>query len=132
MTSPVDTQPNQIAILLWALSPDTPHRCATPFTVAAAAAAMDAQVEVYFSAESVRLLASGVAAQIYPGPRREQSLAQFMQQAREHGVRFYGCQASLAAWDLTQQSCAPWLDGVAGSGSIAARGLDPAWRLLVF
>lgn len=123
---------DQLAILLWAASPQSPQRCATPFSVAAAAAAMDARVEVYFAADSVQLLAKDVAAQLYPGPQREQNLAFFMQQARDQGVQFFGCQASLAAWSLSLYDCQPWLDGIAGAGSIAARSLDPSWRVLVF
>ena len=49
-----------LAILLWAADPDEPARLATPFAHAAAAAAMDLQVEVYFSARSVLLLRPGV------------------------------------------------------------------------
>ena len=51
----------KLAIMLWATDPQEPHRCATPFFHAAAAAAMGAEVEVYFTGHSVRLLARGVA-----------------------------------------------------------------------
>ena len=43
-----------VAILLWAADVAQPEKLATPFFHAAAAAAMEAQVELYFSAASVR------------------------------------------------------------------------------
>lgn len=58
----VSHEADGVAILLWAADPDAPQRLATPFFHAAAAAAMDLPVEVYFSAQSVRLLVPGVAA----------------------------------------------------------------------
>ncbi len=55
-------QPSEgIATLLWATEPEAPHRLATPFFHAAAAAAMDVPVEMYFTARSVHLLVLGVA-----------------------------------------------------------------------
>ena len=63
-----------LAILLWATDPDDPARCATPFFHAAAAAAMDLEVELYFASRSVRLRAasadiSRVPASIARDPR---------------------------------------------------------------
>ena len=46
----------RISILPWVANPDQPFSCATPFFNAAAAAAMDAEVEIYFTSRSVRLL----------------------------------------------------------------------------
>ena len=122
----------RVAILLWNADVLHPHLCATPFSVAAAAAAMDAEVEIYFSARSVELGIPGVASNLFPGADRERSLAEFMQHARDHGVRFYACAASLKALGLTVESCSPWFDGIAGASSLAARALDANWRVLVF
>ena len=47
-----------IAILLWATHLAQPEKLATPFFHAAAAAAMDVPVEVYFTAASVRRIPS--------------------------------------------------------------------------
>ena len=49
------------AIICWMANPDHPHLCATPFFHAAAAAAMDVEVEVYFTSAAVLLLKRGVA-----------------------------------------------------------------------
>jgi uncharacterized protein len=53
-----------VAILLWSCDPDRPALLATPFVQAAAAAALELPVEVYFTARSVRLLVPGVAASL--------------------------------------------------------------------
>ena len=52
---------DKLAILVWAADPGRPELCATPFYFAAAAAAMDVEVEMYFTARSVELLRRGVA-----------------------------------------------------------------------
>src|SRR6516164_9829934 len=87
-----------LAILLWATDPDDPARCATPFFHAAAGAAMEVEVEVYFTSRSVRLLLPGVAASVVPGGNSGETLLHFMQQAHDNGARFYACPASLDAF----------------------------------
>ena len=81
----------RLAILVWAAEPGTPQLCATPFHFAATAAAMDAEVEMYFTARSVQLLAKGVAETIYPGghPGSEPALAHFVQQAAQFGWQLF-------------------------------------------
>ncbi|MEI2422207.1 hypothetical protein V6O07_18145, partial [Arthrospira platensis SPKY2] len=54
----------KLAILVWAADPGQPQLCATPFYFASAAAAMDIEVEMYFTARSVELLLPGVAESI--------------------------------------------------------------------
>lgn len=122
----------RLAILLWAAGESRPELCATPFSIAAAAAAMDAEVEIYFAAGSVRLCLAQVAARVFPGQAGERSAAQFMQHARDHGVKFYACAASLEGFGLTAADCAGSIDGLAGASTFAARTLDSAWRTLVF
>lgn len=124
--------PRNLAIVLWSTEPDSPHRCATPFSVAAAAAAMDAQVEVFFSAASVRLLVRSCADEVFPGLDRQRPLSQFMLDARGQGVRFLVCAASLEGARVSLEDCGDWVDGVAGASSVAVRALDPAWSVLVF
>ncbi|MEI7447829.1 MAG: DsrE family protein, partial [Burkholderiales bacterium] len=92
--------PRRLALLLWSADPTRPEVCATPFAVAAAAAAMDAEVEIHFSARSVELLAGDVAAGLVAGAAGGRPIAAFMADARDAGVRFLACHASLAAWGL--------------------------------
>ena len=81
----------RLVILLWAANPDQPYLCATPFFNAAAAAAMDVEVEVYFTSQAVKLLVKGVAESLSTGPRGRKTVYEFMQQAAEHGAKFFAC-----------------------------------------
>ena len=77
------------AIICWMANPDHPHLCATPFFHAAAAAAMDVEVEVYFTSAAVLLLKRGVAEGLQSGPQARESVYTFMRQASLHGARFF-------------------------------------------
>ena len=125
-----------MAILLWSADADVPHRLATPFAVAAAAAALELPVEVYFTARCVRLLLPGVA----EGLRASQgepaaharTIAHAMREALDHGARFYACSDALAAQGLTLQMLTPECSGHGGALQFAARAGDARWRALVF
>lgn len=120
-----------LAILLWASSPDTPERLATPFFHAAAAAAMDAPVELYFSAASVQLLRPEVAARLRASPRVNKTIADNIQEAVALGAHLYACSDALHAQGLNADQLMP---GVARGGAVQfmARALDARWRTLVF
>lgn len=124
--------PARLALLLWSADPSRPELCATPFSVAAAAAAMDAEVEIHFAARSVTLLVAPTAASLTPTATGGHNVAWFMRAARDTGVRFLACHASLTAWNLDAAACGDWLDGVSGSTGFADRAMDPGWRTLVF
>ena len=80
---------------------DDPGRCATPFFLAASAAAMDCEVAIYFTMYGPQLLQKDVVDKIGPKGDRGQPLSYFIKQARDVGVRFYVCQPSLDLNDLT-------------------------------
>lgn len=120
-----------VALLLWACSPDDPARVLTPFFQAAAAAAMEAPVEVYFSAQSVRLLQPGVADELRAVPGGMTALAA-MHMAHQHGARFLACAEALKACGLERAGLVGLCDGLGGAVQFMARTLDPDWRTLVF
>ncbi len=97
---------------------DMPERSATPFYLAAAGAAMDAEVGIYFTMNGPTLLQKGVPETlIVPkkgGGGRE--LAYFIKQAVDCGVRLYVCQPSL---DLHALKLADLIDGVEMIGGAA-------------
>ena len=76
---------------------DMPERSATPFYLAAAGAAMDAEVGIYFTMNGPTLLQKGVPETLVVpkkgGGGRE--LMYFIRQAQDIGVRLYVCQPSL-------------------------------------
>lgn len=128
----VDEPVDGVAILLWAAEPEAPHRLATPFFQAAAAAAMDVPVEMYFTARSVHLLVPGVAAGLRPSPLVERSVWDAMQEALSHGVRFLACTDALQAQGLDGVALIPECAGHGGAVQFMARAISRRWRTLVF
>lgn len=121
-----------IAIELWQCDPDDPVRLSTPFFNAAAAAAFDVPVEVYFTARSVLLLKPGVAASLYSGDQRCKSVYDYMRDAVSHGARFYACTDALAVHGLNGVELIPECSGPGGAVRFMSRALEPGWRCLVF
>jgi uncharacterized protein len=119
-------------MLLWAAGPEAPHLCATPFFHAASAAAMDAKVEMYFTGRAVRLLANGVAASLFSGPRQRETVYTFMQRAAEHGARFYACSQALEEYGVAQRDLIPEVTGIAGAAAYMARVMDEAWSSVTY
>lgn len=127
-----EAQRKKLAILLWATDPAQPHLCATPFVHAAAAAAMDIEVEVHFAARSVLLLVRGCAQGLHASEFEAMTVHDHMRQAVEHGARFLACSAAIAGQGLNNCELLPELDGRAGATAFVARSLDPEWATLVF
>jgi len=123
---------SRLAILLWATSPEAPHLCAAPFFHAAAAAAMDADVEVHFESKSVLLLVAGVAAQLYAGNERNKSVYDHMQQAATLGAKFFACSDALVAHGVERSALIPEVAGISGAAAFLGRALDTEWATLVF
>lgn len=124
--------PRSVALLLWSCEPEAPHRLATPFFHASAAAALDIPVEIYFTARSVLLLKPGVAAQLYASEAGGKSIYDYMQEAAGLGARFLACSDALAAHGLLDQPLIPECKGRGGAVQFMARACDPNWTALVF
>lgn len=121
-----------LAMLLWSADPDSPARLATPFAHAAAAAAMDLQVEVYFAARAVLLLQPGVAEGLRASAFFDKTIADWMRDALGHGARFFVCSDALAAQGLTMAELMPAARRHGGAVQFVSRAADPAWATLVF
>jgi len=121
-----------LALLLWAADPAAPERLGTPFFHAAAAAALELEVEIYFSARSVLLLQPGVAAGLRASERHDKTVYQAMQEAVAHGARLLACTDALHAQGLDRAGLIPECSGHGGAVQFMARLADPAWRALVF
>jgi uncharacterized protein len=120
-----------VAILLWAADPQAPHRLATPFFHAAAAAAMDVPVEIYFTARSVHLLVPGVAQQLRASAH-EKTIADAMQEASTQGAQFFACTDALKAQGLEHTALIAQCHGHGGAVQFMARACDRRWQVLVF
>ena len=121
-----------IAILLWSTEPSAPHRLATPFFHAAAAAAMDLPVEMYFTARSVQLLVPGVAERLHASDLHPKSVLDAMREAVSHGAVLLACSDALQANGLAADSLIPECAGRGGAVQFMARAADMRWRTLVF
>jgi uncharacterized protein len=119
-------------MMLLTIDPDQPHLCGTPFFQAAAAAAMEAEVEVYFASRATRLLIKGVADKIYPSDNRAKSVYGFMQDAAELGVKFYVCGGAMDAYAITQEHLISECTGVAGATAFMSRVMDDEWKTLSY
>lgn len=99
---------------------DDPGRCATPFFLAASAAAMECEVAIYFTMYGPQLLQREVIDKIGPKGDRGQPLRYFIAQATDLGVRLLVCQPSLDLNDLLIEQL---IDGVEMIGGAAFNDL---------
>jgi predicted peroxiredoxin len=99
---------------------DDPGRSATPFFLAASAAAMEFEVMIYFTMYGPTLLRRDVVDKIGPKGDLGQSLSYFIEQATALGVRLLVCQASLDLNDLAMDDL---IDGVEMIGGAAFNDL---------
>ena len=97
-----------------------PARCATPFFLAASAAAMESEVMIYFTMYGATLLQRDVVDKIGPKGDTGQPLSYFISQATALGVRLLVCQPSL---DLNDLSLDMLIDGVEMIGGAAFNDL---------
>jgi predicted peroxiredoxin len=99
---------------------DDPGRSATPFFLAAAAAAMECEVMIYFTMYGPTLLRRDVVDKIGPKGDQGEPLRYFIDQATGLGVRLLVCQPSL---DLNDLRLDDLIDGVEMIGGAAFNDL---------
>ena len=92
-----------------------PGRCATPFFLAASAAAMDCEVGIYFTMYGPQLLQKDIIDKIGPKGEAGQPLAYFIKQATDLGVRLYVCQPSLDLNDLALDDLIEGVEMIGGA-----------------
>jgi predicted peroxiredoxin len=97
-----------------------PGRSATPFFLAASAAAMECEVMIYFTMYGPTLLRKDMVDKIGPKGERGQPLRYFIEQATNLGVRLLVCQPSL---DLNDLRIDELIDGVEMIGGAAFNDL---------
>ena len=97
-----------------------PGRSATPFFLAASAAAMECEVMIYFTMYGPTLLRRDMVDKIGPKGEHGQALRYFIEQATGLGVRLLVCQPSLDLNDLRMDEL---IDGVEMIGGAAFNDL---------
>ncbi len=123
---------SSVALLLWSADLTAPQRLATPFVMAQAAVALDLEVELYFVAESVRLLMPEAAGQLVGFGEEARHLGEHLQRTHDLGVTFFACSQALHAAGLTRAALTPLCKGLGGMVQFMGRCADPSWRTLVF
>lgn len=121
----------QLALLIWAATPERPELAVTPLVHALAARALEAEVEIHFAGPAVRWLVAGVAAAAYPTPGREKSIGEYLAELQAEGVGLFACGMAQAAWVAAGEALIPGCRA-AGATAFVARTLDPAWRTQVY
>jgi uncharacterized protein len=95
-------------LIIMTSGPDTPRRCATPFFFASLAAAMEYEVNMFFTIDGTLLLKKGLAETVFPKAGGK-PVSAFIQDALDAGVNFMACTASTELHDLTPEDL---IDGV--------------------
>ena len=119
---------NKILIVMTSGKYD-PRRCATPFFFASLAAAMDYEVEMFFTIDGTTLLEKGVAETVYPREGGE-NVAKYLNDCVEAEIPFYCCTASMELHDLKKEDL---IEGVKLVGGATMWELaDDAGKVLTF
>jgi len=110
-----DDQANRI-LYVQTSGAEVPERSATVFFLAAAAAAMDVEVGIYFTQFGPTLLKKGVPEQLrIKKGSLGATLSHFIDQARDLGVRLYVCQPSLDLNDLKMEDLIEGVEMIGGA-----------------
>ncbi len=104
-------------VYIHTIGTETPERTATPFYLAATGALMDLDVSMIFTMKGTGLLKKGVAENIYV-KEGGVPLSHFIKQAKDAGVKFYVCSASLDLNDMKEEDLIPEVDEVIGGATI--------------
>lgn len=95
---------------------DTPHRLASPFFIATAAAAMEMESVMVFTAKGCGILKKGAAEQVYL-KEGGKTIAYFLELALDAGVKFYYCQPGLDLLDMKADDLIKEVAGVLGAAA---------------
>lgn len=124
--------PKKLIIVLINTDPRNGEELGAPFHQAAAAAALDYDVEVVLTATAGRLLKKGVAAGLKVKPHHEGTVYDLMRLAHEAGARFYGCSANLELFEIGQEDLIPECVGLIGSARLMQKVMEDDVRVLTY
>lgn len=101
-------------LIMMTSGPDTPRRCATPFFMATLAAAMEYDVTMFFTIDGTLLLKKGLAETVFPKAGGK-SVAAYLNEALEAGVKMTACTASTELHGLVPEDLIPEVKMVGGA-----------------
>ena len=95
---------------------DTPSRLPSPFFIATAAAAMEMEAAMVFTAKGCGILKKGEAEKVYIKTGGK-NISYFIDLALDAGVKFYYCQPGLELMDMTADDLIKEVAGVIGAAA---------------
>jgi len=114
----LDNEEKSVVIVLTS-GPSTPHRCATPFYLGAILASMDADVNIFFTMEGVRLCHKGVPENL-AAMEGGKKIIDFMREAKNAGVKLHLCLPALPGYEIDpDQDIIEEIDELSGGGVLA-------------
>jgi predicted peroxiredoxin len=123
---------DRLVIVMWSADPSAPDRAAAPFVYALAARALEADVEMHFTAGAVRWLFEGVAAEAYTDQARTKTVRDFIGEASAAGVRLYACAMALNERRRDGEALIAEVTGIAGAATVVGAAAEPNCRVMVF
>jgi len=106
-------------VMIVTAGPSTPHRCATPFYLASLLASMDAEVNMFFTMEGVRLMEKGVADDL-AAMEGGKKIIDFIRDAKRAGAVLHVCQPALPGYRIdVQTDLIPEVDHVSRASALA-------------
>jgi predicted peroxiredoxin len=121
-----------LAIMVWSCDLTRPELLATPFMAAQAAAALDMQVKMLFSNQSVQWLLREHAGRLTGFGPDLWPIARHLDASVDLGIDIRACTQALQASGAGRAALAPQCCGVEGMVSFIEQGSAPGWRMLVF
>jgi len=113
----LDNEAKSVVIVMTS-GPSTPHRCATPFYMAAILASMDADVKIFFTMEGVKLCQQGVPENLtaMDGGKK---IIEFMRDAKAAGAKLYLCRPALPGYEMEVANVIDEVDEISSGGVLA-------------
>lgn len=106
-------------VIVMTSGPSTPHRCATPFYLGAILASMDADVNIFFTMEGVRLCEKGVPENLV-AMEGGKKIIDFMREAKAAGVKLHLCLPALPGYEMdADKDVIEEVDEFSGGGVLA-------------
>lgn len=122
----------RLVIQLWQTGTHDAQRSATPFMIAASAAAMDVEVCIHALGSSVELFEQSNQARHAPVAPLGRALSAYIDDALRSGVRVALCSTAMRDRALAPADMIPEATEIIGMVSMLELALDPTCKVLVY
>ena len=121
-----------LVIQLWQTGTHDPQRAATPFMIAASAAAMDVEVSIHALGASVELFQRKNSARDLPVAPLGRPLSAYIDDALRSGARVALCSTAMRDRHLAPSDMIPEATEIIGMVSMLEESLAPDCKVLVY